>query len=207
MLTLNAATTRTIREDAEAACRFLMPWLGDLNGSTMLVTGAGGFLCSHFLETIAVFNESARPGCRVLAVDNFRSGVPERLSWIEGRKDIELRQCDASQAFEPGERVDWIIHGASIASPPLYRQYPLETIDVNVNGTPADARPAAPRWSGHAGSEQQRNLRRSGSGPYPNFRKTIVAMCPAPDRARVTTNLSDWRKRLRPLTIGSIVRR
>jgi dTDP-glucose 4,6-dehydratase/UDP-glucuronate decarboxylase len=48
---------------------------------------------------------------------------------------MELRQCDASQPFDPGERVDWIIHGASIASPPVYRQYPLETIDVNVNGT------------------------------------------------------------------------
>jgi dTDP-glucose 4,6-dehydratase/UDP-glucuronate decarboxylase len=31
--------------------------------------------------------------------------------------------------------VDWIIHGASIASPPVYRRLPLETIDVNVNGT------------------------------------------------------------------------
>jgi UDP-glucuronate decarboxylase len=135
LLILNAATTRTIRDDAEAACHYLQPWLGALNGTTMLVTGAGGFLCSHFLETLSVFNESAQPGCRVIAVDNFRSGVPERLTWVDGRHDIELRQCDASQGFEPGERVDWIIHGASIASPPLYRKFPLETIDVNVNGT------------------------------------------------------------------------
>jgi UDP-glucuronate decarboxylase len=33
--------------------------------------------------------------------------------------------------------VDHVIHGASIASPTWYRRYPLETIDVNVNGTRA----------------------------------------------------------------------
>jgi dTDP-glucose 4,6-dehydratase/UDP-glucuronate decarboxylase len=132
---MNTAATSIIREDAEIVCGDLAALLPLLNGTTLLVTGAGGFLCSHFLETIAVFNESARPGCRVLAVDNFRTGLAERLSWIGERRDMELRQCDASRQFDPGERVDWIIHGASIASPPVYRRFPLETIDANVNGT------------------------------------------------------------------------
>lgn len=135
MLTINAATAPIIRDDAEIVCGHVSKWASQLNGTTMLITGAGGFLASHLLETIAVFNESAKPGCRVLAIDNFQSGLPERISWIKDRSDMELRQGDASQAFEPGERVDWIIHAASIASPPLYRRFPLETIDVNVNGT------------------------------------------------------------------------
>ena len=135
MLTINAATAPIIREDADIVCRDLSSWASPFNGTTMLITGAGGFLASHLLETIAVFNESAKPGCRVLAVDNFQSGLPERISWIKDRPDMELRQGDASQPFEPGERVDWIIHAASIASPSLYRRFPLETIDVNVNGT------------------------------------------------------------------------
>lgn len=82
-----------------------------------------------------MFNETARPGCRVLAVNNFKTGLPERLAWIKGRRDIELRPGDVSIGCEPGEPVDWVIHGAGIASPPVYRQFPLETIDVNVNGT------------------------------------------------------------------------
>jgi len=135
LLTINAATAPIIREDAAIVCRHLSSWASQLNGATMLITGAGGFLASHLLETVAVFNESAKPGCRVLALDNFQSGLPERISWIKDRPDMELRQGDASRAFEPGERVDWIIHAASIASPPLYRRFPLETIDVNVNGT------------------------------------------------------------------------
>jgi len=131
---MNAATTSIIREDAERVVAELSAHLSLLNGSTLLVTGASGFLCSHFVETVAVFNETARPGCRLLAVDNFKTGLPERLAWIAGRRDIELRQCDVSIGFEPGEPVDWIIHGAGIASPPVYRQFPLDTIDVNVNG-------------------------------------------------------------------------
>src|SRR4051794_20214793 len=114
---MNAARPTTIREDAELVCRQVANWSSGLNGTTLLVTGASGFLCSHFLEAIAVFNESAQPGCRVLAMDNFQSGASERLAWIKDRRDIELRECDVSKRFDPGERVDWIIHGASIASP------------------------------------------------------------------------------------------
>lgn len=132
---MTTATAGIIREDAEQVAAALRPQLSQLDGSTLLVTGASGFLCSHFLETIAVHNETAPAKCRVLAADNFRTGLPERLSWLAGRRDMELRACDVSQPFDPGEPVDWIIHGAGIASPPAYRRFPLETIDVNVNGT------------------------------------------------------------------------
>jgi dTDP-glucose 4,6-dehydratase/UDP-glucuronate decarboxylase len=136
---MTTAVRSIIREDAELICQDPAIPLEKLNGTTLLVTGASGFLCSHFLETAAAFNEAAReagkPGCRVLALDNFQSGLPERLAWVEGRSDIKLKTFDVSQPFDPGEPVDWIIHGASIASPPVYRRFPLETIDVNVNGS------------------------------------------------------------------------
>jgi dTDP-glucose 4,6-dehydratase/UDP-glucuronate decarboxylase len=126
--------TGVIREDAERIVCEMYRELSALNGATLVVTGASGFLCSYFLETIAVFNETTRPGCRVLGLDNLKTGLPERLAWVAGRKDMEFRPCDVSAGFEPGEPVDFIIHGAGIASPPMYRQFPLETIDVNVNG-------------------------------------------------------------------------
>ena len=129
------STSSVICEDAEWVCTKLSQRLAALNGTTLLVTGASGFLCSYFLETVAAFNRTASPGCRVLALDNFQTGLAERLDWVKGRSDIVLRQCDVSKGFDPGERVDWIIHGAGIASPPAYRRFPLETIDVNVNGT------------------------------------------------------------------------
>ena len=77
-------STSIIREDAAQIVDELGGLLTALKGTTLLITGASGFLCSHFLETIAVFNETARPGCRVIAVDNFRTGLPERLAWMQG---------------------------------------------------------------------------------------------------------------------------
>jgi UDP-glucuronate decarboxylase len=107
-----------------------------LAGSTVLVTGASGFLCSYFVETVAALNEGIlnRP-CVLLAVDNFRTGLPERLHGLEGRNDIHFLQHDMTLPLRLDRKVDWIIHGASIASPTFYRRYPLETIDVNVTGT------------------------------------------------------------------------
>lgn len=75
------------------------------------------------------------PPCRVLAVDNLRTGVPERLAHLQGSKEFRFLQHDVSVPLELDQPVDWIIHGASIASPTVYRRYPLETIDANVAGT------------------------------------------------------------------------
>ena len=107
-----------------------------LRGATLLVTGASGFLCSYFVDTVAALNEMGLdPPCRVIAADNFRTGVPERLVHLDGRREITLLPHDVTLPLDLDQRVDWIIHGASVASPTFYRRYPLETIDVNVTGT------------------------------------------------------------------------
>src|SRR5260370_10879752 len=125
-----------ISEDIEGILRELGERMEALRGSTLLVTGASGFLCSYFVDTVAALNEMGMgQPCRVIAVDNLRTGVPERLAHLEGRKDILFVRQDVIEALELEERVDWIIHGASVASPTFYRRYPLETIDVNVTGT------------------------------------------------------------------------
>jgi dTDP-glucose 4,6-dehydratase/UDP-glucuronate decarboxylase len=109
--------------------------LQKLSGATLLVTGAGGFLCSYFADTVAALNERVlRPRCQVIALDNFRVGLPERLAHLDGRADVTFVRQDVAQPLDVGP-VDWIIHGASIASPVFYRRYPLETISANVNGT------------------------------------------------------------------------
>src|SRR5205823_10649094 len=89
-----------------------------------------------FAETVAALNDHIlNRRCVQLAVDNFRTGLPERLQGLDGRDDIRFLQHDVTLPLRLDRKVDWIIHGASIASPTLYRRYPLETIDVNVTGT------------------------------------------------------------------------
>jgi dTDP-glucose 4,6-dehydratase/UDP-glucuronate decarboxylase len=125
-----------IREDAGQIVRSLGRTLEPLAGTTLLVTGASGFLCSYFLDVVAAANDAGlTPACRVIGLDNFQSSLPERLAHFGGRKDVEIVQHDMRQPYDAGRAVEYVIHGASIASPTFYRRFPLETIDVNVNGT------------------------------------------------------------------------
>ena len=123
-----------ISEDVERVTDQVGARLELLSGSTLLVTGTSGFLFSYLVETIAALNQHRLdPPCRVIAVDKL--APPERLSYLANNQAFRFLQHDATQPLELNEKVDWIIHGASIASPTYYRRYPLETIDVNVTGT------------------------------------------------------------------------
>jgi UDP-glucuronate decarboxylase len=125
----------TIEEDARILLASTATSRKALEGSSIVLAGAGGFLGSYLLDVIAVWNREASARMRVLAVDNFASGVPDRLAHLADEPWLRLVIHDLRQPFEPEEPVNWIIHGASIASPTFYRRFPLETIDVNVQGT------------------------------------------------------------------------
>ncbi len=131
-----AKCSSIIREDARAIVDEMGAALQPLAGTTLLVTGAGGFLCSYFLDVVVALNESGlRPACRVIGVDNFLSSLPARVAHLEGRPDVQLVRHDLRQPFVPDGSVEYLVHGASVASPTFYRKYPLETIDVNATGT------------------------------------------------------------------------
>jgi UDP-glucuronate decarboxylase len=137
MTTPNSAgsTNGVIKEDVARIIERSGSRLKPLAGSTLVVTGANGFLCSYFVEVATALNDAGLdPPCHVIAVDNLVVGLAERLAEFADRPDVELVQHDVTTPMDI-KQADWIIHGASIASPPRYRQFPLETIDVNVNGT------------------------------------------------------------------------
>jgi len=130
------APNEIIHQDIENTCAALSNALLPLAGSTLLVTGGSGFVCSYLLDTVAHLNDCSFPEpCRVISVDNLRTGVPQRVRHLVDRPDFRFVDHDVSEPLALGERVHWIIHGAGIASPTFYRRYPLETIDVNVTGT------------------------------------------------------------------------
>ncbi|MEQ8717555.1 MAG: NAD-dependent epimerase/dehydratase family protein [Acidimicrobiales bacterium] len=124
-----------IRDDlAEMAAR-VGEAVGSLRGATVLVTGAAGFLPSYLVDLLAHLNDESDDPCRVLCVDNLSTGTAARLAHLEGRDDVVVVNADVAAGVAVDERVDFIFHGASIASPVWYRRFPLETIDVNVSGT------------------------------------------------------------------------
>jgi UDP-glucuronate decarboxylase len=128
--------TSVIREDARRAAVDLREELRPLAGTTLLLTGAGGFLGGFILDVLAAWNgEAGERPCRVVALENSRTGLPERVRHLADDAHVEFVAHDVSRPLASAPAVDWVIHAASIASPTLYRRFPLETIDVNVNGT------------------------------------------------------------------------
>lgn len=133
-----AGTTagRVVTEDVADVCRRAGDRLHALRGATVLVAGGAGFLPSYLVDAIAYANGRwLDPPCRVICLDNLSTGVPSRLAHLRGRPDITVVEHDMARRYSCPEPVDFVVHGASIASPVWYRRRPLETIDVNVNGT------------------------------------------------------------------------
>lgn len=137
-----ATTSAISQEDAARVAAGLVDRAELLAGRSILVTGAGGFLLSGLLDALAAWNDrgEAEP-LRILALDDFSSGLPERVAhlrdrsdfhWIRGTLPGPLPELEAALGSDVP---DYLVHGASIASPPMYRRFPLETIDVNVGGT------------------------------------------------------------------------
>ncbi|HEX8333280.1 MAG TPA: NAD-dependent epimerase/dehydratase family protein [Segetibacter sp.] len=105
------------------------------SGKSILLTGAAGFLGSQFIHYFLTLNDSGKLSepCKVYSMDNFMRGIPEWLSALEKRSDLEIIKADiVTQKSFPV--CNYIIHAASIASPIYYRIYPIETMDANVIG-------------------------------------------------------------------------
>ena len=128
--------SKVVEKDVEWLLSDLRTVLPQFAGTTILVTGAGGFLMSYIVDTLVAQN--AHPSrkavprhCRRQLQD--RSPGAARTS--RRRPEFPDPEHDVSMPLEIDEPIDWIVHGASIASPTVYRQFPLETIKANVDGT------------------------------------------------------------------------
>jgi len=121
-----------ITEDAEWIYARYGDRFSQLRGSRILLTGASGFLCSYLVDVLATWSKLQ---LRIVAADNFIAASRERLAHLSASPAVELMTHDVTEPIQLNGAIDYIIHGASIASPVYYRRFPLETIKVNVDGT------------------------------------------------------------------------
>jgi UDP-glucuronate decarboxylase len=114
--------------------------LGDIalefEGKTILLTGGTGFLGQYFMATFAYLNtHKFKSKCRVISADNLITSKALQNEKSLKEAGVEFIKYDVIQPYATEEKIDFIIHGAGIASPYYYRAFPLQTLDVAVNGT------------------------------------------------------------------------
>jgi len=92
----------------------------------VLITGATGFLCAKLAERLLAEGNEVWGLCRNKSKAEILFGTHK--SWHPIFQDV----C---QALDLDIHFDYIIHGASPASPQMYKSYPVDVIKPNTIGT------------------------------------------------------------------------
>ena len=114
--------------------QYPIPW-HTLSGKTALISGAAGFLAAYMVETLLFLNETQQLNATVIAVVRNRNGFAQRFSHHLMRSDLICIEQDISLPLQVDQRIDFIIHAASQASPKYYATDPVGTLSANTLGT------------------------------------------------------------------------
>ncbi len=96
---------------------------------TVVVTGGAGFLGSHLCDLLLA------EGFKVWCIDNLLTGNINNISHIFGNENFSFLKHDVTNYIHVPDRVDYILHFASPASPIDYLKLPIQTLKVGSLGT------------------------------------------------------------------------
>lgn len=124
-----------IQEDLETIYNSDIDWSKFFN-STILITGANGFLPAYLVESLLYLNfidseNNVKIICLVRSIENAKS----RFIDYKECTNLEFIVQDVSDSIILTQKVDYVIHAASQASPKFYGIDPVGTLKANVLGT------------------------------------------------------------------------
>ncbi len=104
--------------------------------TTVLVTGANGFLPSYIVQSLLFLNEQKiQNPVKIIGIVRNLNKAKQKYKDYQNDKNLVLIEHDVSMPFSIEEPIDYIIHAASQASPKYFFSDPVGTIKANTLGT------------------------------------------------------------------------
>lgn len=126
---MNVLISPLYREDIKKALNKLD--LTQLQGKNILITGGLGLICSAIADLLIVANQMQKLDINIFIATRSHSKFIERYGIY---KNIYYVAYDATENVNFEFHADYIIHGASLASPDKYIAEPVETMLSNIKG-------------------------------------------------------------------------
>ncbi|HZW71199.1 MAG TPA: NAD-dependent epimerase/dehydratase family protein [Hanamia sp.] len=126
---------KTILEDLEQIIEAPIKWI-KFSGKTVLITGANGFLPAYMVETLLFLCfKGIIDDIKVLALVRNIEKAKARFKYYLDNKNLTFIAQDVCDPVAINQKVDFIIHAASQASPKYYGIDPVGTLSANTLGT------------------------------------------------------------------------
>ena len=105
-----------------------LPELAELEGKSVLVTGANGLICSAVIDVLMRYNEAHDDSINVIAAGRNEAKIRARFRPFLDRKSFRFMHYDALNPEPVNCNADFVIHGAGNAHPAVMSSDPVGTI-------------------------------------------------------------------------------
>ena len=95
----------------------------------ILITGGSGFVGSYLCENLI------NDGHKIIVIDNLLTGSTENINNLMDNENFSFIEHDVQNHIEIEDKVDYVLHFASAASPKAYTEHPVNTLKAGSVGT------------------------------------------------------------------------
>ena len=106
-----------------------LPW-ENIVGKTVLISGASGFIPSYIVDVLITLG-----GVKVIGIVRNKEKALKKFAHLLDNPNFKIIIQDITEPINIDEKIDYIIHAASQASPKYYGIDPVGTLKANTIGT------------------------------------------------------------------------